>query len=571
MANNPELVKALSSLPDDVKARLSKGTPEQKKIFIDGLAKRLELQSDVSSQSLEKKPTFGSELGRVALQGASGLAFDIPNIGRKPISEIVGGQPLSYMNRAARLAQDPRAAFGSFLTSGPQGFADRLNNVRESTPADFGFPVLPEPQTKLGKAAGMVANLGGQLISGNLLGKVLTPRPVLGPNLPSQEYLEDSLSALKSKKTSLSGAESKFKEFERGIKAEEAFNLRKLRNEKLSGIGDDFIKLDDSAQKLSASKADIGREKYWESYKELLKNFENDLNKSGFKNKEIASKDASEMLQSIADELSLTESNADSFGSDGRQLLNKIKTLNESQTSGSDTVDAITNKFVSRATETKIKATDLWNFLKKETSNDFSNPIVNRLYKHLADKFPEFSKVRAKYKPDYQDINEIRKIFDLKTASKSGDVNINKPFDFLYKGARNKFDESDLRIVRAIERQFGKDFMKEVFNHSKDFENISSGKKSVIESYAKDVARIKNNSALRQADFQSRINNELQKIAPDESSKTKLLEFVKNRSGEVELKKQAFNKKLSDANRIAQIIGIGGGGLAALMHFSKKR
>ena len=65
MDNREQLIQALSNLPDDVKKRLSSATPEQKKIFVDGLASKLgSMPSEPMQNTVQERPNAAMELNK---------------------------------------------------------------------------------------------------------------------------------------------------------------------------------------------------------------------------------------------------------------------------------------------------------------------------------------------------------------------------------------------------------------------------------------------------------------------------------------------------------------------------
>lgn len=107
------------------------------------------------------------EARRVAMQGASGLLGDIPNIGNKPLSEILGGAVGQNMDLGSQIAQAlPRLARSSVM-SGPMAISNLQGNnpsplINGSLNSRFGFPAPALPQTQGGQIAGMAANALGQ-------------------------------------------------------------------------------------------------------------------------------------------------------------------------------------------------------------------------------------------------------------------------------------------------------------------------------------------------------------------------------------------------------------------------
>lgn len=145
----------------------------------------------------EVKPRLRDDVGAIAAQFGSGLLMDVPNIGAKPISEVVGGTPLNYMDRMSRLAQNPKDAFQRFLVAGPG--AGISSPVEQPTlNSEFGVPVVPQPRSRLGQVLGLGANLAGQAITGKVVSGAMTPKVRMGPSIPSADEVSSAINKTKS-------------------------------------------------------------------------------------------------------------------------------------------------------------------------------------------------------------------------------------------------------------------------------------------------------------------------------------------------------------------------------------
>ena len=153
----------------------------------------LKAKSEVSGKTEKSQPTFGSESAKIAGQFASGLALDIPNIGNKPISELIGGTPLSYAELGKKIMEDWRGLpdrVKSFALAG----ASSLKFPEQATlHSEFGFPVPPQPETGIGKILGVGANLVGQALVGNKIQKSLTRPASYNLKYPSSSQIEKAI------------------------------------------------------------------------------------------------------------------------------------------------------------------------------------------------------------------------------------------------------------------------------------------------------------------------------------------------------------------------------------------
>lgn len=130
------------------------------------------------SVSESTKPTITSEAKKIGGQFLSGLAMDIPNIGKKPISEVLAGQPGSNFEVGMKITD-------AIISRD----ASKLN--QPTLNSKFGFPVPPEPETNVGKILGLGANLAGQAITGRIIANAM--RTSLNLKLPKSSNIEDAI------------------------------------------------------------------------------------------------------------------------------------------------------------------------------------------------------------------------------------------------------------------------------------------------------------------------------------------------------------------------------------------
>jgi hypothetical protein len=96
--SNEALIEALKNLPDDVKSKLASATPEQQKLFIDGLSSKVvsSTPSDESNVVENNLPKFGGTdaLSRQGLNPASGIVGgDVIGTGLGVVEGLTGGIP----------------------------------------------------------------------------------------------------------------------------------------------------------------------------------------------------------------------------------------------------------------------------------------------------------------------------------------------------------------------------------------------------------------------------------------------------------------------------------------------
>ena len=142
--------------------------------------------SGASQQPAQEKPSVGGEALKVAGQFGSGLLFDLPNIGAKPISELIGGQPLASMEKGVLLAGKGREVLDRFMKGGLPTAA-QTPVEQETLNSKYGFPVVPQPETGVGKVLGLGANIAGQAVAGKALTSAMTNIPKMIPNLSKAE------------------------------------------------------------------------------------------------------------------------------------------------------------------------------------------------------------------------------------------------------------------------------------------------------------------------------------------------------------------------------------------------
>ena len=152
-----------------------------------------EKQPDVSANkdnvSHSKKPTLSSEAGKVAGQFATGLSQDLLDVGNKPISELTSGSVGSNMELGALMTSNLPDRIKSFAMAGALS-ADIPQ--QETMHSKFGFPVPPQPETKVGKILGLGARITGQAITGKLLYNSMKPSSNL--KLPKSSQVEQAIS-----------------------------------------------------------------------------------------------------------------------------------------------------------------------------------------------------------------------------------------------------------------------------------------------------------------------------------------------------------------------------------------
>ena len=114
-------------------------------------------------------PTIMSEALKVGGRGIAGLTQGLADLGNSSIVEAMGGTPASYMEKGSKLvSQDQiKKAIQKFVMSGSTGLVDAVNNVPTDSLHDkYGFPVFEQPETAVGRALGIAANIGGSVLTG---------------------------------------------------------------------------------------------------------------------------------------------------------------------------------------------------------------------------------------------------------------------------------------------------------------------------------------------------------------------------------------------------------------------
>jgi len=144
--------------------------------------------AEVKKESVSDKPSLGSEAAKVAGQFASGLAMDLPNIGNKPIAELVAGYPGSNAEIGMEMGKNLKDRILSGSTAGALSFDVP---EQETMNSKFGFPVPPQPETKVGKILGIGANIAGQAITGKVAFNRLRPSSNL--KLPKPEQVDQAI------------------------------------------------------------------------------------------------------------------------------------------------------------------------------------------------------------------------------------------------------------------------------------------------------------------------------------------------------------------------------------------
>lgn len=141
-----------------------------------------ELPDDSAATEPEANgPTVGSEALKIAGRGLAGASQGILDIGETSPVEAIGGIPASYMEKGSKLvSQDQiKSAIQKFVMSGSTGLVDAINNAPvESINSKLGLsPLLPQPETVVGRALGMAANIAGSALTGGRAFGI-TPRSV---------------------------------------------------------------------------------------------------------------------------------------------------------------------------------------------------------------------------------------------------------------------------------------------------------------------------------------------------------------------------------------------------------
>lgn len=164
----PVDVPAKDSTPADT-AQASSDTPQGRYSIVPDSPN--DSQGQISSQD---KPSIASEAGKIALQAADGASQGLLDVGNKPFSELAAGEVGSKLNEGVLIGQKIRAASSKdiaetikkFSMSGVQGIADAMQVDQGATlHSKYGFPSLPQPETGIGKALGMVAKIAGQAVA----------------------------------------------------------------------------------------------------------------------------------------------------------------------------------------------------------------------------------------------------------------------------------------------------------------------------------------------------------------------------------------------------------------------
>jgi hypothetical protein len=138
----------------------------------------------------KSKPTIAGEAMKIAGQGASGLAFDLPNIGNKPISELIAGQVGANLEKGYMMGLDRMDIAKRILLAGPSGVITK-EVAQETLHTKMGFPVPPEPETRIGKILGLGANYIGQAIAYGKASEV--SRPSQNLKIPKPNQVTDAI------------------------------------------------------------------------------------------------------------------------------------------------------------------------------------------------------------------------------------------------------------------------------------------------------------------------------------------------------------------------------------------
>lgn len=139
-----------------------------------------------------KGPSLKSESLKVGLQFASGLSQGAIDPGIKPFAETVAGIPGSSAELGSLMLSDMPNRIKNAALSGPNAFKiPEQETLHERT----GFPVLPQPETGLGKALGLAANIAGNVAGFSVVASALKIKPL---KLPSSAQVEDSIVKLES-------------------------------------------------------------------------------------------------------------------------------------------------------------------------------------------------------------------------------------------------------------------------------------------------------------------------------------------------------------------------------------
>lgn len=196
-----------------------------------------------------QKPSILSESLKVALQGVSGASQNLLDITNKPISELTSGEVGSRFEEGYLIGKKIRTAnkediastIKRFVNSGLIGIAESMESPRDTLSSKYGFPSLPQPETGVGKALGIVANIVGQ---GLVLGRLGQGSRNANLKMPSSSQIDKAISTIDSNVTKIKSANSEnlfrthdgieVNAIEQSIKDNHAISQLELNKTKLS-------------------------------------------------------------------------------------------------------------------------------------------------------------------------------------------------------------------------------------------------------------------------------------------------------------------------------------------------